>query len=102
MPLFSSKFSAKKTPPRKSNSVSTLYRELDARQLREEFGLDYGAISLKMGNKEFNFNEATGAWEDSQGCEASNGEERRAVNQQLADENRLLKLKIEILTEMVG
>ena len=58
MPLFGNKFSPKKGLPRKSTSMSNL--NLDASERREEFGLDYGPIKLKLGPNEITFD--NGQW----------------------------------------
>lgn len=56
--LFGNKFSPKKTPPRRSHSLSNLH--LDATQTREEFGPDVGPVKLKLGGSEIQFD--NGMW----------------------------------------
>ncbi len=52
MPLFGNKFNPKKTPPRKSGSLSNL--SLDATRRQQEFGLDYGKITMKVRTRQDN------------------------------------------------
>ena len=60
MPLFpfGDKFSPKKTPPRRAQSLSNLH--LDAEKSREEFGVDVGPVKLKLGGQEVSFE--NGLW----------------------------------------
>lgn len=60
MPLFpfGDKFSPKKTPPRRAQSLSNLH--LDAEKSREEFGPDVGPVKLKLGGQEVAFE--NGMW----------------------------------------
>lgn len=118
MPLFNDKFTVKKTPPRKSTSISTIYRELSTAEVREQFGLDYGPIRLNLGqgNDEndpsatFVFDTDTGRWTSSNMDQVKKPrvkshkkkeKKHEKENQKLMEENRLLKLKIEILIDMV-
>lgn len=60
MPLFpfGDKFSPKKTPPRRAQSLSNLH--LNAEQSNKEFGLDVGPVKLKLGGQEVAFED--GLW----------------------------------------
>jgi len=60
MPLFpfADKFSPKKTPPRRAQSLSNLH--LDAEKSREEFGPDVGPVKLRLGGQEVAFE--NGMW----------------------------------------
>lgn len=60
MPLFpfGDKFSPKKTPPRRAQSLSNLH--LTAEKSREEFGPDVGPVKLKLGGQEVAFE--NGLW----------------------------------------
>lgn len=56
--LFGNKFSPKKTPPRRAQSLSNLH--LDATESKAEFGLDYGALKVSLGGNEVAFE--NGLW----------------------------------------
>lgn len=58
MPLFGNKFTPKKTPPRRAQSLSNL--NLDAEQSRIEFGVDYSGVKLNLGGQEVAFE--NGLW----------------------------------------
>ena len=58
MPLFGNKFSPKKTPLRKSPSLSNL--NLDQTSKASEFGVACGAVRLKLGDHEMTFED--GHW----------------------------------------
>ncbi|KAI8796901.1 protein chibby 1 [Biomphalaria glabrata] len=99
--LFGNKFSPKKTPPRRAQSLSNLH--LDATESKAEFGLDYGAVKVSLGGNEVAFE--NGLWiNESAGGGASHKEllKLRKANQSLHEENNLLKLKIDILLDMLA
>lgn len=55
MPLFGgNKFTPKKAPARQQNSLS-LARNLDEKTQKQEFGIDYGPVSMKLGGQQFSF-----------------------------------------------
>lgn len=56
--LFGNKFSPKKTPPRRAQSLSNLH--LDATESKAEFGLDYGALKVSLGGNQVAFE--NGLW----------------------------------------
>ena len=57
--LFGNKFTPKKTPPRRAQSLSNL--NLDADQSRQEFGVDgYSGVKLNLGGQEVAFE--NGMW----------------------------------------
>ena len=59
MPLFGNKFTPKKTPARRAQSLSNL--NLDADQSRQEFGVDgYTGVKLNLGGQEVAFE--NGMW----------------------------------------
>uniref|UniRef100_A0A4W6BJ22 Chibby 1, beta catenin antagonist n=1 Tax=Lates calcarifer TaxID=8187 RepID=A0A4W6BJ22_LATCA len=107
MPLFGNTFSPKKTPPRKSASLSSLtygeFRELTLdRSTREiELGLEYGPPVMNIGGQSWKFED--GQWITESGGNGSGRELQRLKkrNIQLEEENNLLKLKIEILMDML-
>ncbi|OXB60855.1 hypothetical protein ASZ78_014407 [Callipepla squamata] len=78
MPLFGSTFSPKKTPPRKAASLSNLH------------------LSLKFEN---------GQWVAELGSFTGDRREMQRLrkrNQQLEEENNLLRLKVDILLDMLS
>ncbi|MBN3302434.1 protein chibby homolog 1 [Amia ocellicauda] len=102
MPLFGNTFSPKKTPPRKSASLSNLHT-LDRSTRELELGLEYGAPAITIGGQSLKFEE--GQWiTESGGGGASQRELQRLRkrNLQLEEENNLLRLKIDILLDMLS
>ncbi|XP_077791091.1 protein chibby homolog 1 isoform X2 [Podarcis muralis] len=101
MPLFGNTFSPKKTPPRKSASLSNLHM-LDRSSREIELGLEYGTPVMTLTGQSMRF-------ENGQWIAESFGDtgDRREANrlrkriQQLEEENNLLQLKIDILLDMV-
>ncbi|XP_030256664.1 protein chibby homolog 1 isoform X1 [Sparus aurata] len=100
MPFFGSTFSPKKTPPRKSASLSSLHT-LDRSTREVELGLEYGPPAMNIGGQTWKFEE--GQWITESGGNASSRELQRLKkkNIQLEEENNLLKLKIEVLLDML-
>ncbi|XP_028332440.1 protein chibby homolog 1 isoform X2 [Gouania willdenowi] len=100
MPLFGNTFSPKKVPPRKSASLSNLHT-MD-RSIRDiELGLEYGSPSMKLGGQSWKFDD--GQWILEAGGNTSGKELQRVKkrNVQLEEENNLLKLKIDLLLDML-
>ncbi|XP_071075169.1 protein chibby homolog 1 isoform X2 [Dasypus novemcinctus] len=101
MPLFGNTFSPKKTPPRKSASLSNLH-SLDRSTREVELGLDYGTPTMNLAGQSLKFE--NGQWIAETGI--SGGVDRREAqrlrrrNQQLEEENNLLRLKVDILLDM--
>ncbi|XP_060135813.1 protein chibby homolog 1 isoform X2 [Zootoca vivipara] len=101
MPLFGNTFSPKKTPPRKSASLSNLHM-LDRSSREIELGLEYGTPVMTLTGQSMRF-------ENGQWIAESFGDtgDRRETNrlrkriQQLEEENNLLQLKIDLLLDMV-
>ncbi|XP_061564254.1 protein chibby homolog 1 [Cololabis saira] len=100
MPLFGNIFSPKKTPPRKSASLSSLHT-LDCSTREIELGLEYGPPSMNIGAQSWKFED--GQWITESGGNTSSREVQRLKkrNVQLEEENNLLKLKIELLLDML-
>ncbi|CAN9508977.1 unnamed protein product [Ophioblennius macclurei] len=100
MPLFGNLFSPKKTPPRKSASLSSLHT-LDRSTREIELGLDFGPPMMNIGGQSLKFED--GQWIAESGGNVSTREMQRLKkrNVQLEEENNLLKLKIEILLDML-
>ncbi|GCB82481.1 hypothetical protein scyTo_0022336, partial [Scyliorhinus torazame] len=102
MPLFGNVFSPKKTPPRKSASLSSLHT-LDRMSREVELGLDHGTPVMNIGGQSLKFD--NGQWvSESIGDGGSQKEVQRLRrrNQQLEEENNLLRLKIDILLDMLS
>ncbi|XP_048377455.1 protein chibby homolog 1 isoform X2 [Stegostoma tigrinum] len=102
MPLFGNVFSPKKTPPRKSASLSSLHT-LDRVSREIELGLDHGAPVMNIGGQSLKFD--NGQWvSESVGDSGVHKEVQRLRkrNQQLEEENNLLRLKIDILLDMLS
>lgn len=100
MPLFGNSFSPKKIPARKAASLSSLHT-LDRSTREIELGLEYGPPAMNIGGQSWKFEE--GQWISESGGTVSNKEMQRLKkrNTQLEEENNLLKLKIEILMDML-
>ncbi|KAM4652775.1 protein chibby homolog 1 [Discoglossus pictus] len=101
MPLFGNTFSPKKTPPRKSASLSNLHA-LDRTTKEVELGLDYGSPSISIAGQSMKFE--NGQWITESGGSGSQKEIQRLrkKNQQLEEENNLLRLKVDILLDMLS
>uniref|UniRef100_F6TG91 Chibby 1, beta catenin antagonist n=3 Tax=Callithrix jacchus TaxID=9483 RepID=F6TG91_CALJA len=103
MPFFWNMFSPKKTPPRKSASLSNLH-SLDRSTRELELGLEYGSPTMNLAGQSLKFE--NGQWIAETGV--SGGVDRREVqrlrrrNQQLEEENNLLRLKVDILLDMLS
>ncbi|KAM3860638.1 protein chibby homolog 1-like [Diretmus argenteus] len=100
MPLFGNTFSPKKTPPRKSASLSNLHT-LDRSAREIELGIVYGAPVMNIGGQSLKFED--GQWLADSGGSVPGKELQRLKkrNVQLEEENNLLKLKNEILLDML-
>uniref|UniRef100_A0A0B6ZNN5 Protein chibby homolog 1 n=1 Tax=Arion vulgaris TaxID=1028688 RepID=A0A0B6ZNN5_9EUPU len=98
--LFGNKFSPKKTPPRRAQSLSNLH--LDATESKAEFGIDYGALKVSLGGNEVAFE--NGLWINESGAGSGHKQvsQLRKQNETLHEENNLLKLKIDILLDMLA
>ncbi|RZF48865.1 hypothetical protein LSTR_LSTR003245 [Laodelphax striatellus] len=99
MPLFSNKFAPKKTPPRKSTTDS--WRKSERRDLIQ-FDADFGPIKLKLGEHECVFED--GEWIPETGLEGERHRENEQLKKQmlrLKEENNLLRLRTEVLLDML-
>ncbi|KDR19058.1 protein chibby homolog 1 [Zootermopsis nevadensis] len=97
MSFFSNKFSHKKPAPRRVPLPGT-NREF----VPEDLGLEIGPVKLKLGDQESIF--VNGEWVPESGPESGTHKENRKLRQciqKLEDENNLLKLKFEILLDML-
>ncbi|XP_012576076.1 PREDICTED: protein chibby homolog 1 isoform X1 [Condylura cristata] len=138
MPLFGNTFSPKKTPPRKSASLSNLHnsdvkppphrrpapapgrfqrmfrtrsqwpgrrgQQLDRSTREVELGLDYGTPTMNLAGQSLKFE--NGQWTAetgiSAGVDTREAERLRRRTQQLEAENNLLRLKVDLLLDMLS
>ncbi|KAF7649455.1 hypothetical protein LDENG_00141030 [Lucifuga dentata] len=100
MSLFRNTFAPKKTPPRRSASLSSLHT-LDHSTREIELGLECGTPVMNIGGQSWKFED--GQWLTESGGNTSSREMQRLMkrNVQLEEENNLLKLKIEVLLDML-
>ncbi|XP_026280047.1 protein chibby homolog 1-like [Frankliniella occidentalis] len=99
MPLFTNKFSPKKIPGRKTDP--NLSRAVDPSD-SQEFGTDIGPIKLRLGDQEAVFD--NGQWIPETGPVSGKHKENEKLRQaikRLEDENSMLKLRAEILLDML-
>ncbi|EPQ18290.1 protein chibby homolog 1 isoform X1 [Myotis yumanensis] len=101
MPLFGNTFSPKKTPPRKSASLSNLHN-LDRSTREVELGLDYGTPTMNLAGQSLKFENGHWVAETgiSGGVDQREAQRLRKRNQQLEEENNLLQVKVEVLLDM--
>lgn len=101
MPLFSNKFSPKKTPTRKVG-VFLANKDFSPKRIEKELGPNVGAIRLKLGDHETVFD--SGSWIPESGKIGGTYKENERLKKEikrLEDENNLLKLKFEVLLDML-
>ncbi|CAK9834426.1 Protein chibby homolog 1 [Anthophora retusa] len=101
MPLFSNKFSPKKTPSRKAG-ISLANKDFNSKSIEKELGLNIGPIRLKLGDQETIFE--AGSWIPESGKIGGTYKENERLKKEikrLEDENNLLKLKFEVLLDML-
>uniref|UniRef100_A0A9L0RX63 Chibby 1, beta catenin antagonist n=2 Tax=Equus caballus TaxID=9796 RepID=A0A9L0RX63_HORSE len=101
MPLFGNTFSPKKTPPRKSASLSNLHN-LDRSTREVELGLDYGTPTMNLAGQSLKFENGQWIAGISGGVDRREAQRLRRRNQQLEEENNLLRLKVDILLDMLS
>ncbi|NXS56721.1 CBY1 protein, partial [Brachypteracias leptosomus] len=102
MPLFGSTFSPKKTPPRKCVSLFNLH-SLDRSTREVELGLEYGTPTMNLDGQSLKFE--NGQWVAESGSFTGDRREMQRLlkrNQQLEEENNLLRLKVDILLDMLS
>ncbi|XP_039621173.1 protein chibby homolog 1-like [Polypterus senegalus] len=101
MPLLGSIFSLKKFSPRKSASLSNIPM-LERSVKKTELGLEYGAPFINIGGHVLKFED--GQWvADSEGKGMQVEMQRlKQRSQKLEEENNFLKLKVDILLDMLS
>ncbi|XP_028178060.1 protein chibby homolog 1 [Ostrinia furnacalis] len=101
MPLFSNKFSAKSIPVRKQDT-SVIKNEFGSDYASKELSLDLGQLSLKLGDFEVSFED--GQWIPASGKAGAAHKENLRLKKELErleEENNMLRLKFEILLDMM-
>ncbi|XP_024873396.1 protein chibby homolog 1 isoform X1 [Temnothorax curvispinosus] len=101
MPLFFNKFSPKKTPTRKA-SVFLANKNLSPKRIEKELGPEVGPIRLHLGDQEAVFE--AGLWIPESGKAGGTFKENEKLKKEvrrLEEENNLLKLKFDVLLDMV-
>ncbi|VDD81028.1 unnamed protein product [Mesocestoides corti] len=106
MPLFSKKFSVPKLPSRKASSMTNL-SQLDANVHSNEFGLDYGVVKARLSGRNLIFKDGRWRVEDDRSDSGDNHVSKEAghlksQNRKLYEENNLLKIKVDILLDMLA
>lgn len=100
MPLFPNKFSPKKTPTRKA--LAFLNKNLSPKRIEKELGPEVGPIRLRLGDQEAIFE--AGLWIPESGKVGGTFKENEKLKKEvrrLEEENNLLKLKFDVLLDML-
>ncbi|XP_013199764.1 protein chibby homolog 1 [Amyelois transitella] len=101
MPLFSSKFSAKTIPVRRQDT-SVIKKEFGSDYAAKELSIDIAPLKLKLGDFEVSFED--GQWIPASGKAGAAHKENIRLKkelEQLEEENNMLRLKFEILLDMM-
>nr|XP_026488438.1 protein chibby homolog 1 [Vanessa tameamea] len=101
MPLFSNKFSPKTIPVRKQDTC-VIKNELGSDYASRELSIDIEPLNLKLGDFELSFEE--GQWIPASGRAGAAHKENIRLKkelEQLEEENNMLRLKFEILLDMM-
>ncbi|CAH2106248.1 unnamed protein product [Euphydryas editha] len=101
MPLFSNKFSPKSIPIRR-HDTSVIKNELGSEYASRELSIDLEPLKLKLGEFELSFEE--GQWIPASGRAGAAHKENMRLKkelEQLEEENNMLRLKFEILLDMM-
>ncbi|VDN97134.1 unnamed protein product [Rodentolepis nana] len=104
MTIFGKKFTLPKMPPRKASSMTNL-SQLDASTRSNEFGLDYGIVKARLSGRNLVFKngrwrvEEEGTWDEKASKEAA---QLKKENRKLYEENNLLKVKVDLLLNMLA
>ncbi|XP_068631635.1 protein chibby homolog 1 [Battus philenor] len=101
MPLFSNKFTPKPIPVRR-HDTTVIRNELGSDYAAKELSIDLCPLKLKLGDFDISFEE--GQWIPASGRAAAAHKENlrlRKELEQLEEENNMLRLKFEILLDMM-
>lgn len=95
-------FSPKRPTARKKAASLSNLATLDATQRAQEFGLDFGQAQFNVSGTQLKFED--GEWQTETGSSVPHREvvKLRKDNQKILDENNMLKLKIDILLDMLA
>ncbi|CAK1596338.1 unnamed protein product [Parnassius mnemosyne] len=101
MPLFSNKFTPKTIPVRRQDT-SVIRNEFGSDYASKELSIDLCPLKLKLGDFEVSFEE--GQWIPASGRAGITHKENHRLKkelEQLEEENNMLRLKFEILLDMM-
>ncbi|XP_013142939.1 PREDICTED: major facilitator superfamily domain-containing protein 10-like [Papilio polytes] len=101
MPLFSNKFTPKTIPVRR-NDTSVIRNEFGSDYASKELSIDLSPLKIKLGDFEVSFEE--GQWIPASGRAGAAHKENLRLKkelEQLEEENNMLRLKFEILLDMM-
>ncbi|XP_049869435.1 protein chibby homolog 1 [Pectinophora gossypiella] len=101
MPLFSSKFAPKTIPVRRQDT-SVIKNEFGSDYAAKELSLDMGPLKIKLGDFEVSYED--GQWIPASGKAGAAHKENIRLKkelEQLEEENNMLRLKFEILLDMM-
>ncbi|KPJ19697.1 Protein chibby-like 1 [Papilio machaon] len=101
MPLFSNKFTPKTIPVRR-NDTSVIRNEFGSDYAAKELSIDLSPLKIKLGDFEVSFEE--GQWIPASGRAGAAHKENLRLKkelEQLEEENNMLRLKFEILLDMM-
>lgn len=101
MPFFTNKFSPKKTPVRKAGAFLA-NKDLSPKRIERELGPEVGPIRLRLGDQEAVFE--AGLWIPESGTVGGTFKENEKLKKELKrleEENYLLKLKFEVILDML-
>ncbi|CAD7675794.1 unnamed protein product [Nyctereutes procyonoides] len=103
MRLFGNTLSPKKTPPRKSASLSNPHN-LDRSTREVALGLDYGTPTVNLVGQSLKFENGQRRAETgiSGGVDRREAQRLRGRNQQLEEANNLLRLKVGVPPDMLS
>ncbi|KAI5651800.1 chibby family domain-containing protein [Phthorimaea operculella] len=101
MPLFSNKFAPRTIPVRRQDTA-VIKNEFGSDYAAKELALDIGPIKMKLGDFEMSYED--GQWIPASGKAGAAHKENIRLKkelEQLEEENNMLRLKFEILLDMM-
>lgn len=100
MPLFTNKFSPKKIPVRRIET-SIIKKEFGNEYAAKALGMEVGDIKLQLGDLELNFEENEWIHGNAGSALKDHNMKSKRYIQQLEEENNMLRLKFEILLDIL-
>ncbi|CAF0904804.1 unnamed protein product [Didymodactylos carnosus] len=103
MSFLRNSFSIKKTKPRKH--VSRNPQKLQAEEMARELGTVYGVIDVKIADQKIIFDAENGDWQTGGAISSGQSHAAQKLKKQtelLQEENNMLKLKVEVLLDLVA